>query len=234
MELNGFDHLMFFIVGILIPGLSLLSSRSTAEVEIEPILPEKKHIYFSNGLLLWIGALLVVTNWNLTDRSWELLGIRFPLLNTFTWVMCGLLLGIYFFDSLFGIIKAKREDSGADDHMEKILPSNWREYLSFIFLAVSAGICEEFIFRGFLVNYFFELTKSSSFAAYLAILIPAVIFSVSHIYQGWLNVVKIFSLALLFGGIFLFSQSLVLVIIIHVFVDLMSGAIVVVMAPKHK
>ena len=76
MELNGFDHFIFFIICILLPGMSILSARATEIPGIEPVLPEKKHIYFSNGLLLWIGAMLVLTNWNLTDKSWEILGVH--------------------------------------------------------------------------------------------------------------------------------------------------------------
>ena len=77
------------------------------------------------------------------------------------------------------------------------------------------------------MNYFLEVTKGLTFGPYLSILIPAIVFSVSHLYQGWLNVVKIFTLALLFCAIFLLSNSLLLVVVIHVAVDLISGALVV-------
>lgn len=232
MDLNGFDHFLFFIICILLPGLSLMSANAP-ELDFKPELPAKKHIYFSNGLMMWIGALLVVTNWNLSDRSWELLGIQMPVISSTVLILCGLLFLIYSVDSIYNILRQDKEES--DDPkavLEQILPENWKEYSQFVFLAISAGVCEEFIYRGFLVNYFLEYTKVYTYGPYLAILIPAVIFAISHIYQGWFSVVKIFSLALLFCGIFLFSKSLLLVILIHVFVDMMSGALVVIMTKR--
>jgi membrane protease YdiL (CAAX protease family) len=231
MELNGFDHFIFFVICILLPGMSLLSAKVGDVPNIEPDLPPKKHIYFSNGLLLWIGALLVLTNWNLTQKSWELLGVRMPINSSIVVYLCLALIIIYAADSIYTVIKGK-EESGTTTVMDQILPVNWGEYAQFTFLAISAGICEEIVFRGFLVNYFLEITKTHSFGPYLAILIPAIVFSISHLYQGWFNVIKIFSLALLFCAIFLFSQSLLLVIIIHVAVDLISGALVVLLAQK--
>ncbi len=231
MDFNGFDHLIFFITCILLPVLSILSAKAP-EIDIEPSLPEKKHIYFSNGLMLWIGALLIITNWNLADRSWALLGIQMPIVNNTVLIMCLLLLVIYAADSIYNIINQNKIQDESKGMLEEVLPENWGEYSQFLFLAVSAGVCEEFIYRGFLVNYFLELTKSYAYGPYLSIFIPAAIFAVSHIYQGWFSVVKIFSLALLFCGIFLFSQSLLLVIVIHVLVDVISGALMVVMAKR--
>lgn len=226
MDLNGFDHFIFFVVCILLPGLSIMSAKTSDIPDFEPALPAKKHIYFSNGLMLWIGALLVLTNWNLSQKSWDMLGVQMPIMTDKVVMMCAALVIIYLIDSIYSIIKDK-DKKDTTQMMEQILPSNWREYASFTFLAISAGICEEIVFRGFLVNYFLEITKGSNFGPYLAILVPAIVFSISHLYQGWLNVVKIFTLALLFCAIFLLSKSLLLVIIIHIAVDLISGALVV-------
>ena len=232
MELNGFDHFLFFVICIVLPGMSLLSARSEV-AGIKPLLPAKKHIYFSNGLMLWIGALLVLTNWNISDKGWTLLGIQYPYIDNVVNGMIGVLVFIYAVDTIYNIINAdkKEEESGV---MEQILPENWGEYLPFIFLAVSAGICEEVVYRGFLVNYFLQITSSTGYAYFLSLILPSIFFAVGHIYQGWVNVVKIFSLSLLFCGIFLFSKSLLLVIVIHVLVDLISGAIVVILNRRKK
>ena len=231
MDLNGFDHFMFFIVCIVLPGLSLMSAKTPDVPGMETVLPAKKHIYFSNGLMLWIGALLVLTNWNISDKSWDLLGIKMPFMTDLVVYLCSALILIYMVDSIYSVYKGTDKEDNSQ-LMEQILPSNWSEYASFTFLAISAGICEEVVFRGFLVNYFLEITKGMTFGPYLSIVIPALVFSVSHLYQGWLNVVKIFTLALLFCAIFLLSNSLLLVIVIHVAVDLISGALVVGLAKK--
>ncbi|MBL0101804.1 MAG: CPBP family intramembrane metalloprotease [Saprospiraceae bacterium] len=53
-------------------------------------------------------------------------------------------------------------------------------------------------------------------------------FSISHIYQGWAAVLKIIILSITLGFIFLYSGSLLYVILIHILIDLISGWISVI------
>ncbi|HMP31688.1 MAG TPA: CPBP family intramembrane metalloprotease, partial [Saprospiraceae bacterium] len=62
---------------------------------------------------------------------------------------------------------------------------------------------------------------------FFAILIPSLIFALSHMYQGWLNVLKIFTISLLFGNIYVYSESLLIVIVLHILVDLVSGSLLI-------
>ena len=81
MKLFWLDHILFIVVGILIPILSLLSSSKNMAIEDEEVkmdLPPKKHLYYSNGLMLWIGAILVIKRWNITAKPWSHLGINWP------------------------------------------------------------------------------------------------------------------------------------------------------------
>ena len=63
------------------------------------------------------------------------------------------------------------------------------------------------------------------YGTWVAIIIPALVFSLSHMYQGWLAVLKIFIISMLFGCIFSVSGSLIVVILIHVFIDIISGLV---------
>jgi uncharacterized protein len=235
MELGWFDHLLFFVVGIVLPLITYMTERPQAvELEDEEFsLPPKKHIYYTNGLVLIIGALIVLTLWNVTFRSFDVLGINYPIIDKIVYLLCGITIVIYSVDTFYNYINSKKvkEDTKA---LSLIMPTSWQDYQHFIFLAIAAGVCEEIVFRGFLVNYIIEAFETKSYNYYLALLIPALIFSVSHIYQGVFAVIKIFSLSLLFGAIFLFSKSLLLVIIIHVLVDLISGAVMVKVYSKDK
>ena len=128
----------------------------------------------------------------------------------------------YFADLVVGFLNSKYIKSRLDD-LHYIIPLNWNEFISYIFLAVSAGICEEVIFRGFLITYLSHYFSGMPYGQILAILIPALVFSVSHLYQGWWAVLKIMILAMLFGFIFVLSESLIAVIIIHILIDIFSG-----------
>jgi membrane protease YdiL (CAAX protease family) len=61
------------------------------------------------------------------------------------------------------------------------------------------------------------------YQTFLSILLPAFVFSVAHFYQGVKAVVKIFILAIIFGYIFIYSGSLLIVMILHLLVDAIGG-----------
>jgi uncharacterized protein len=58
------------------------------------------------------------------------------------------------------------------------------------------------------------------------------VFAVSHLYQGIWAVIKILIVAILFGIIFWYSKSLLLVVVLHVLVDLVSGLVSWLSYPK--
>jgi uncharacterized protein len=233
MNVIWFDHLLFFVVGIVLPIMSIMTEKPTIDAESgdeillsKSNLPPKKHIYYTNGLILVIGALIVLTLWNVTFRSFEVLGIISPHIDTLVLALCGAIVLIYSIDTIVNFIKSKKTTDDTND-LSNIMPTSWSDYGHFIFLAIAAGICEEIVFRGFLINYINQMLSDSSFGYFIALIVPAIIFSVSHIYQGWFAVLKIFAISLLFGAVFIFSKSLLLVCLIHVLVDLISGAVMV-------
>ena len=74
-----------------------------------------------------------------------------------------------------------------------------------------------------MVGYFLEGTKEG--IPWLALLAPAILFSLAHFYQGWAAVLKITILAILLNVIFIYSQSLYPTMIIHFLIDLIGGIV---------
>jgi uncharacterized protein len=234
MNIIWFDHLLFILVGVVLPILSISAEKPGVEGEASDEmvlsnagLPDKKHIYYSNGLFLIIGALIVLTLWNVTFRSFEILGISYPVIDMMVIGLCVAIVVIYFIDTAVNFFKHIKSKDTISSDLETIMPTSWNDYLHFIFMAFAAGICEEIVFRGFMINYVLHMMPSSEARLLVAMVLPALIFSISHVYQGWFSVLKIFAVSLLFSAIFLFSKSLVLVCIIHVLIDLISGAAMV-------
>jgi membrane protease YdiL (CAAX protease family) len=58
---------------------------------------------------------------------------------------------------------------------------------------------------------------------FMAAIFPAVLFSLAHFYQGYKAMAKIFLLSALIALIFIFSKSLVIVVIIHFLIDFVGG-----------
>ena len=74
MTIHWYDHLLFALIGIIIPFMSFRSRIVLDDMEAEPDLPPKKHLYLNNFFILGIGMLLCLTAWNAGKNDWELLG----------------------------------------------------------------------------------------------------------------------------------------------------------------
>jgi len=186
------------------------------------LLPPKKHLFYTNGLMLIIGAMIVLTSWNIAKRPWNTFIQYYPKLDTTALLLIAGVAIIYGLELVKGSIN-KQYKTNKINELQYLIPLTWVEYKHYIFLAFAAGISEEIIFRGFLITYFQALFSGYSSANILAIIIPSISFSVSHLYQGWSSVLKIFFISILLGSIFVQTGSLAVVIVIHVVIDLVSG-----------
>ncbi|MGA2857615.1 MAG: CPBP family intramembrane glutamic endopeptidase [Candidatus Sulfotelmatobacter sp.] len=83
-------------------------------------------------------------------------------------------------------------------------------------VAISAGICEEIVFRGYLQRQFRALTGNAA----TAVLLQAAVFGMAHVYQG----VRLASMVVLYGTLFgvlaLWRRSLRPGIIAHAWSDI--------------
>jgi len=64
--------------------------------------------------------------------------------------------------------------------LRNLLPHGRAEVAGYLFLALTAAICEEVIYRGYLQRQFTQWTKSAS----IGIILQSMIFGASHAYQG--------------------------------------------------
>ena len=82
---------------------------------------------------------------------------------------------------------AHRNGSATDAAVQFLLPQGRLETAMWVCLSVSAGICEEAVFRGYLQQQFVGMTRSVP----VGIALAAVAFGASHAYQGWRNAAMI-------------------------------------------
>ena len=103
--------------------------------------------------------------------------------------------------------------------IQTFLPRRGVEILLWVAVSVSAGICEEVVFRGYFQRQFEAFTGSK----WIALLLQAVLFGISHGYQGVQACVKIAIFGALFGLLALWRGSLRPGIIAHAGSDILSG-----------
>jgi len=98
-----------------------------------------------------------------------------------------------------------------------LLPSTSAERRVAVAVAVTAGICEEVLYRGLLIALAIDLLGLSVIPA--AVLAVAV-FAAAHAYQGLSGVLATGLLGAVLAGLYVSTGSLLLPIIVHVLVDL--------------
>jgi|ERR1039458_1409429 membrane protease YdiL (CAAX protease family) len=100
----------------------------------------------------------------------------------------------------------------------ELLPRSTQERRTFVAVAVTAGICEEIVYRGFGIAYVKWLAPSASQLA--VILIIGAAFGAAHVYQGPRNVVVTGILGALLTWLTLVTGTLLPAIAIHTAIDL--------------
>ena len=223
-EMNLLDHIVAGVICIVAPILAYTSRRIITE-DIRLDTEDKVRLYHSNGLLLFVFALVVVTLWRIPGRTLAGMGFTWPDWNG---IVVLLLIAIFLFYGLdiffqYGLRKWREKTLSRRHGTLSFIPANQDELVHFGFLALAAGIGEEVIFRGYLIHYLVYWTGNATSGIIAACLFSSALFAFLHGYQGTMSMIKIFFLALIFSAIFVFSQSLLIVIVVHALIDIMSG-----------
>jgi membrane protease YdiL (CAAX protease family) len=98
-----------------------------------------------------------------------------------------------------------------------ILPVTREERVWFLFVSLTAGICEEILYRGFLIHYW--MGAPAGLGVTLAMLVSSVIFGVGHIYQGVRGAISTSILGFVLAVLFVMTGSLAAPIFLHAVLD---------------
>lgn len=107
--------------------------------------------------------------------------------------------------------------------LEYFFPATRTERHWWVLVCITAGVCEEALFRGFMLRYLHVLPWTLNLT--VALLISSAIFGLNHLYGGIGGVVGSALAGFLFGLLFLLSGNLLLPMILHALVDLRLLAI---------
>lgn len=102
--------------------------------------------------------------------------------------------------------------------LEPLMPRTSRDLPWFLGLSVTAGICEEWLYRGVLTALL-----AGWIGLPLAVAASCVAFGLGHAYQGPAGVLRTAAIGLVFSGIVLGSGSLLPAMVVHATVDVGSG-----------
>ena len=106
-------------------------------------------------------------------------------------------------------------------HLESVgflNPRGVAEVTLWVMMSLSAGFCEELVYRGYLQRQFLALTSSIT----VAVLVQAVLFGIAHWYQGMKMMIIITVLGMLLGILAHWRQSLRPGMIAHAWGDIVN------------
>lgn len=177
-------------------------------------------------------SLLMGLEWGLTlglvgwwfATGGDLAGLNLvPRVKEFQWlaVMAGLgltYLAIWQMNTVLGNTEHLAKVAQSMGKLRPMSPTNHQEQRLFLYLSITAGICEEILYRGVLM-----FVLSLVMGPWPALVASSAIFGLGHSYQGWEGIAKTSAVGLLLGLLALLSGSLYVGMILHAVLDLTSG-----------
>jgi membrane protease YdiL (CAAX protease family) len=179
-------------------------------------------IYIWNILALWFLTACCVWTSRMSRLALSDLGERPG--NVFrTLVVSGIVVAIVLL--LSGIQKAQKKKASPEQlekalaGVKRLLPKNSTERAIWVVVSITAGLCEEVLYRGWLLILFGAALGS----VWLGLLISSILFGIAHAYQGRNAIFGTGVLGAIFGIVFIVSGSLIPGQLLHTAMDLNNG-----------
>ncbi|HEY2953716.1 MAG TPA: CPBP family intramembrane glutamic endopeptidase [Candidatus Eisenbacteria bacterium] len=222
---NALDHALFVVLAVLFPvRAAVFGFRRIGRASPEERPRVRVSVYRQAIAIQWGLAFATVALWIACRREWDALG----LVPRPTWGLGGVLVGTAI---MAGVVVRQRRQTLADDdalarlrrRMEKVepmLPHTRADLVPFLQLSLTAGICEELLYRGYLIWYL-----SHWLTIYPAAALASLLFGVGHLYQGWRGVLTTGMVGAFLASVYLVSGSLFAGMALHALMDAHSGSL---------
>jgi uncharacterized protein len=105
------------------------------------------------------------------------------------------------------------------DRLRKLIPASGPEMAAFVLVGITAGICEELLFRGWLVN----ILRVATGSVWVAVAIASAAFGIGHAYQGAKGMLRTGLVGLQLALLFVYVDSLIPGQVLHAAVNIVAG-----------
>ena len=216
------DHLLVLIIVLGLPLRAWFGMRQLRAATASELAIRRHELWWRAIAMQWLLTGSVLAVWFHYWRSLVTLGLTLRP----TAGLVGVLVGL---TTIVSLVVRQRGALASDESLrakvrvrlgavERLMPHAGREFPLFAVLACTAGLCEEFLFRGFLLWY---LAHFMSFLA--ACVVQAVVFGICHAYQGPRGVMLTTLAGAFFTAVLLVSGSIWPAMLIHALMDLHAG-----------
>jgi len=220
------DLLYVALFAIVLPLLDYLVVWPALQrkIDADPIRAKNRFWVFvivSSWIVVAAGATLWISN----NRFWADIGFNIPE-GWRLWVAIALVLLVvaYIFQAAGAVARDPEVRATVRGQMTgktaDLLPNTKREVVLFCGVSLTAGFCEEFLFRGYII-----WALAPWLGWWGAAALSLIIFAGAHAYQGWNGVLRTGIVGLLYTLIVAMSESLWPAIILHFLWDFGMGII---------
>jgi uncharacterized protein len=211
--------LIFFVLGVAVPWRGRIRLRGLlANPQVGA--PERLALYISTILFQWLAAGVAAWRAFAHGFSWAEMGLVKPGYPTVVGgIVCAGAVATLQWLNLRRMGSAGHRVQNLRALAEKIFPRSNTELVPFLALAVTAGICEEFLYRGFAIAAF----SRAGLPVWSVVLVTAALFGLAHLYQGRSGLFGTMILGILFGAVRLAQSSLLPVVLSHAAIDIVAG-----------
>ena len=185
-------------------------------------------IYRLTVLIQWCELACFLALWLVLGRSLQSIGLGLPAMG-WRWLAAAAVLAATAVLAVMSL-RASRDPeaiSKAGSYpaaVAEFIPKTPAEEKSFVRLSVTAGICEEVIYRGILLTIL-----SAIIGTWPAVVVSSLIFGLAHAYQGANGVFRTTLVGLAFALVVLATGTLYVAIILHVVLDITQGRLMAAM-----
>jgi membrane protease YdiL (CAAX protease family) len=217
--------LILIVLGVLVPWRGAVRVR---HLLAQPTLTSSQRLFLYASTITFQWFIVAVVYWRSASRHlsptdlglvvsgvWRTLSIAF----VFTALLC-----LNQWAGLRKIALVAADQRGfLFQFTQKIMPHTATETFAFVALALTAGLSEEFIYRGFVQAVFSGMFGSSLFGIFLSAVASSIWFAAAHLYQGRRGVATTFIVGMMFCVVRIWAGNLAPAMMGHAGVDLVAG-----------
>lgn len=217
------DHVLLVLLAALFPLWAVTFGFRRLKLASREELPRVRLLVYRRAMTIqWSLALIVIGLWVARGRGWTDLGLVPRMTGGLIGVAAGLAVAAF-------LVLRQRAGVLRDDEalarvraqlgpLELMLPHSAHELGWFFRLSVTAGVCEELLYRGFLFWYLGHWLGPLPAAG-----VSALLFGIGHSYQGPRGILLTTAVGAFLSAIYAVTGSLIAPMVAHALMDIHSG-----------
>jgi membrane protease YdiL (CAAX protease family) len=222
------DHLFALVLVIVLPVYAGRVAPQLVHKLDTGLAGALLHEYRITIAIQWALTLALVASWPWQERALADLGLQWPPTTVGRWVtlVAAGATTIFFVRQARVVARSAsaraqvRQQLARQATVQALIPRSPEEIRAFRAAAVTAGICEEVLYRGF--GWWYASAALGS--GVLAFVAASVAFGLAHAYQGPRGIVMTGLVGAAALGVYVATGSLVAPIVMHAVIDLTNGA----------